>query len=256
MANDRILTPGGKRAKASVHHVAARQRVRVARKKDNKGAGFAGSGIAALGDGWIANARWNNYGNPPLTRVVAHWTVPPAPATSSGQTVFLFNGIQSGGANGGILQPVLQWGARDSGGGDYWTVACWYVAAGSDAHHSDFCRVEPGDSIIGVMTLSDQTPSGLSYRAEFDGIAGTRIDVADVDELTWCNVTLEAYDVTQCSDYPNAAKATFDQIDVLSGGATPAVAWNAQNNVMDCGQHVEVVVDGGQAAVVDLYFGG
>jgi hypothetical protein len=66
------------------------------------------------------------------------WTVPPAPATQSGQTIYLFNGMQDSVPM--ILQPVLQWGALQVGGGNSWTVASWYGAdiAGSAFYTPSF----------------------------------------------------------------------------------------------------------------------
>ena len=40
------------------------------------------------------------------------------------RTIFLFNGIQN---STSIYQPVLQWGPSAAGGGNFWTVASWYV---------------------------------------------------------------------------------------------------------------------------------
>ena len=59
-----------------------------------------------------------------MSRLTTEWTVPPAPATQNGQTIFLFPGIQNSTM---IYQPVLQWGPSAAGGGNYWAVASWYV---------------------------------------------------------------------------------------------------------------------------------
>ena len=88
--------------------------------------------------------------------VCSTWTVPPAPSTDSGQTIFLFNGIQNYGTNYGILQPVLQWGPSAAGGGSYWSIASWYVTSGGDAFHTTLIQVDEGDVLIGLMTFTGQ----------------------------------------------------------------------------------------------------
>ncbi|KAF8305911.1 hypothetical protein DL93DRAFT_2089123 [Clavulina sp. PMI_390] len=58
--------------------------------------------------GWTAYTSWyNTESNGPINNFVTSWTVPPAPQTNNGQTVFLFNSIEPAAFNA-ILQPVLQ----------------------------------------------------------------------------------------------------------------------------------------------------
>ncbi|MGB8382174.1 MAG: hypothetical protein WCG47_13210 [Dermatophilaceae bacterium] len=80
--------------------------------------------VPALGEGWITYASWTNDTGAPVSRFATTWTVPPAPRTDNGQTVFLFNGIQNSTM---IYQPVLQWGPSAAGGGSRWSVASWYA---------------------------------------------------------------------------------------------------------------------------------
>ncbi|KAF8319997.1 hypothetical protein DL93DRAFT_2153037 [Clavulina sp. PMI_390] len=77
--------------------------------------------------GWTAYTGWSNSdANSPINSFTTSWTVPPAPQTNNGQTIFLFNSIEPAQGNA-ILQPVLQWGGSAAGGGAYWAVASWYL---------------------------------------------------------------------------------------------------------------------------------
>src|SRR5207249_6834550 len=51
--------------------------------------------IGALGSGWISYASWRNNTGRPVSLFATSWVVPPTPSTQSGQTIFLFNGIQN-----------------------------------------------------------------------------------------------------------------------------------------------------------------
>ena len=87
---------------------------------------------AALGSGSIAYAFWSNKTGHPISSFRTTWAVPPVPKTRSGQTIFLFNGIQNSTM---IYQPVLAWAPSAAGDGDCWSGADWY-ADGRQGHAS------------------------------------------------------------------------------------------------------------------------
>ena len=261
MTDDLVLTPGGVRLRSQVHNVqagalldGAQGQLRMLHPAGGVLKAFGAhpqrpggqplmprnvvhpeDRIPAFGSGWITYASWTNNTGTPVSRFSTTWTVPPEPATRNGQTIFLFNGIQNSTM---IYQPVLQWGSSAAGGGNYWAVASWYVDGQSGpAFHSNLVRVNVGDVITGVMTLTGQSPMGFSYNCEFPGIANTGLPVANIQELTWLIQTLEAYGITTCSDYPATSKTAMSAIDIQTGANRPTVAWTVNNTVTDCGQH-------------------
>jgi hypothetical protein len=248
-----VLTPGGFRPKSLVHHIedgnllhadAGRfRKVNVASKKstDLSTAVTAPPEILpALGSGWIVYAYWNNGTGKPISSFRTTWVVPPAPTTPSSQTIFLFNGIQNYGNNFGILQPVLQWGSSAAGGGQYWSVASWYVTSGGSAFHTTLVKVNVGQQLVGIMTKTGKTSTGFNYQSEFQGISGTALPVQNIAELLWCNETLEAYGINACTDYPATGETTMTGISIAtdSGGVTPT--WTPVDRVTDCGQHAVI----------------
>jgi hypothetical protein len=182
--------------------------------------------------------------------------VPPEPSGNDNQLIYLFNGIQNYGANYGILQPVLQWGSSGGGlgGGQYWSVASWYVTSDGNAFHTPHVQVNAGDTIVGVMTLSSPSGTMFNYNCEFDGISGTSLPVQNIAELLWCNETLEAYSISDCTDYPATAYTPFRSIQIKTGKTTPIVTWTPVNMVTDCGQHAAVVSDSATDGEVDIYY--
>src|SRR5215831_4155454 len=120
----------------------------------------------ALPDGWQTYAFWDSGGTP-ITSFSTTWLVPQPPSTTSGQTIFLFNGIQNTGSNFGILQPVLQWGTSAAGGGNYWAVASWYVTSGGQAFHTTLVPVNAGSTLVGVMTQTAVSSGQYSYSSTF-----------------------------------------------------------------------------------------
>lgn len=191
--------------------------------------------VPAFGTGWITYASWSNTTGTPVSRFATSWVVPPAPSTQSGQTIFLFNGIQNSTM---IYQPVLQWGPSGAGGGSNWSVASWYADGQSgQSFYSSLVNVNTGDVLVGVMTLTGQSAQGFSYNCEFQGIANTSLAVQNIQELTWCIETLEAYGITKCSDYPNTDKTAMTAIDLRTGNTHPTVVWTVTDSVTDCGQH-------------------
>src|SRR5580704_4793013 len=263
-----VLTPGGYRHRSLVHTVEAGVAVEVQDDvirlrnietsdvlEEMSPVPTAPGAVPALGSGWITYCYWNNGTGTPLSTFKTMWQVPPPPSVQdSGEVVFLFNGIQNYGTNFGILQPVLQWGVSAAGGGPYWSVASWYVTSGGQAFHTNLVRVNPDDTLIGVMTLTGQSGSAFSYTSQFRGIAGTELPVQNIAQLMWCNETLEVYGLTACSNYPNTPLTEYTEINIRTGASTPAITWTPVNAVTDCGQHTVVVSNSASYGEVDIYY--
>jgi hypothetical protein len=210
--------------------------------------------VPALASGWITYAWWQNATGHPISSFVTTWVVPVAPRTQSGQLIYLFNAIQNSSM---IYQPVLQWGNNGAFGGNYWCVASWYADGQTgQATHSTPVQVNPGQILVGIMTLMGQTGAQFSYNCQFQGIPNSSLPISNVQELTWCAQTLEAYNLTQCSDYPNADLTAFGSINIQTGATTPAVVWTPQTDHADCGQHTIVVSNTNPGGEVDLYYTG
>src|SRR5215467_3316337 len=266
MASNLVLTPGGYRHPELVHRVEPGHAVHVSDGKTrlrNLATGapvdvpehkIQPGDVPGFGSGWIADAFWQNETGSPVTSFSTTWKVPPSPATNSGQTIFLFNGIDPADPSQAILQPVLQWGHSHAGGGAFWSVASWYVLGNGQAFFTTPVQVNPGDVLVGAMTLTGQGNGLFSYQSEFQGIPGTQLPVQNVAELVWCNETLEAYSIHACSDYPDTDLTVMQSIDLQTGNTTPAVHWTPQNRVTDCGQHCRVANDSGSGGEVDLYY--
>jgi len=96
----------------------------------------------SLSNGWIVYTDWTKPAGRFIKRFATTWIVPPPPLKKSGQKVYLFNGIQS--PDNMILQPVLQWGNSAVGGGDFWSVSCWYAGGGGGP--ANYSRLVPVNS--------------------------------------------------------------------------------------------------------------
>jgi hypothetical protein len=208
---------------------------------------------AALESGWITYTHFSNRGDTPITYFSTTWVVPPPPQTARRQTIFLFNGLQNDGTNHGILQPVLQWGVSAAGGGPYWSVASWYVTTRGQAFHTPLVRVEPGQTLVGVMTRLDGTRDRGTYTSEILGIPRSRLKVKNLRTLFWATESLEAYAVRRCSDYPTTSAIPFTAIE-LRTDRHPSLRWQIENRVRDCGQHAVVVRHSAEDGHVELRF--
>jgi hypothetical protein len=263
-----VLTPGGYRHQSLVHQVEAGVAVNVATDvirlmqntnvlQEIPASPTAPGTVPALGSGWITYFYWNNGTGTPVSSFKSMWQVPPPPSVQDpGEVVFLFNGIQNYGANFGILQPVLQWGVSAAGGGAYWSVASWYVTSGGQAFHTNLVRVNPDDTLIGVMTKTGQNGTAFSYTSQFQGIAGTELPVQNIAELMWCNETLEAYGINAAGNYPNTPLTEFTEINIRTGANVPAITWTPVDRVTDTGQHGVVDSNSASYGEVDIFYSG
>jgi len=212
----------------------------------------SGTKVPGLGTGWITYAFWNNGTGNPITSFKTGWRVPPNPRTSDGELIYLFNGIQNSTM---IYQPVLQFGSNGSFGGNYWCVASWYAdGQNGQAFHSQPTQVDIDQLLIGLMTLTGNAGGQFSYNCLFQGIANSALPIQNVQELTWCAQTLEAYSIQQASDYPAAGKCAMTDIEIVTGSVHPALIWTPESPVSDTGQHTIVVSNASPGGEVDLYF--
>ena len=293
MNEELVLTPGGYRPKSRVHLIESGHIARVTDDRiqtvDSSGKVLAElesikseshmkrvskvtektNAVPAPGTGWIVDAVWRR---PPGTKIcyfTTTWLVPPAPSTQSGQLIYLFNGMQSGpGVDPPwILQPVLQWGISGAGGGNFWGVASWF-ATQSPGHsfNSPLTAVNPGDALLGIMELfSFDGGANYQYMSSFqingNPVPDSVLTANPSFELTDSFQTLEAYNLTACTDYPNSDFTSMAGIvidvypgapsaDPQSQGSPAVLTWTAENRVTNCGQSTEVV----GADLVNLHY--
>jgi hypothetical protein len=194
----------------------------------------------ASGPGWVTYASLLGLSQkwPSSYSMKATWNVPCAPESRSGQLIYLFPAFQN---SSWIYQPVLQWGVSDAGGGDYWSVASWYVSGkeGHAYHSHPAVRVDVGDTLVGSIASASppDDPSNYMGTCRFDGMDDTLLIINNMSLFTWASVTLEAYKITGCSDYPDAEKIRFWNISVETEPATTGLNWFSVDQVTDCGQH-------------------
>jgi hypothetical protein len=202
-------------------------------------------------NGWQTAASWYNSGDT-VTSFSTTWKVPPAPSNYDGQTLFQFNSIEPASYDA-ILQPVLQYGVSADGGGEYWAVASWYVAA-SDGFASKLTKVKAGESLTGVIKLLSQKNALANYSCEFAGIAKSKATIKNISPLVWLAEVLEVYNVDICSDYPNTPFSEMSKIDVKIKHTIPSVTWAVSSGDPACGVTTTVVTQGGKNAALDIYY--
>jgi hypothetical protein len=206
-----------------------------------------------LGHGWMSFAHWTNEGSEPISSFRATWTVPPEPVTRSGQTIFLFLAMQD--SIPMTLLPALQWGASAAGGGDYWSVASWYIGGTTGAvFHGESVPVNVGDELTGFIRLANRQRAHCDYRCGFEGLAAADLPVFHVRELSRCGEIFAAYGVRKCTDFPDESAMGFRDIEIASGFRHPALQWKPVSAITDCGQHVVVLSDANPGGEVDVHF--
>lgn len=256
-----VSTPGGNRPVSKVHRIP--EGGRLAHVGNEIHVIDANNNVvlkANLGDSdsddpdnsaWKAYTYWTYDSSPPIQNFLTTWTVPPTPTTDNGQTIFLFNSIEPSGYPA-ILQPVLQWGNSGAGGGSYWSIATWYLIGSNKlAFATSLTEVSTGDSLEGAIRLTSYSDSSFDYKAGFDGISNSLLTITGVRELVYVTETLEAYSITQSSDYPSGS-TSFSNINVtLTDSTFPSLSWSS---VAADGLSVTVDVDGSQDGEITIQY--
>ncbi len=105
------------------------------------------------------------------------------------------------------LLPALQWGPSAAGGGEYWSVASWYVGGTTGAvFHGELVPVNVGDELTGFISLVGRQRAHCDYRCGFEGLSEADLPVFQVRELSRCGEVLAAYGIKQCTDYPDSER--------------------------------------------------
>ncbi|KAF7292751.1 hypothetical protein MIND_01173600 [Mycena indigotica] len=263
-----VLTPGGQQDSANVHIVPDRARItRVVSEihvfHENgtlfKTVPVTNAGppsnvtrrVAPAASGWITYAYWYKTTGDPIAWFETDFVVPPAPASCTGQTVFLFPGIEPASGTS-IVQPVLQYGPSSIGGGNFWVIACWYVV-GTQYFATKLSQVPVGLALRGLIDLEYvATPTDWSYWVGMyvaGGDIGMRID--SPEELVWATLTLEAYNIVGPQSYP-AGPTTFSDVLIRVGDwewDDPGSSWSVVNDATE-GITTNVVVNSMSDGVV------
>jgi hypothetical protein len=180
---------------------------------------------AKLPNGWAAYVYYPTKS--PVTVFNGVWPVPSPPVQTDSQTLFLFTGLQNEyktgqpGASLTIIQPVLQYGLSEAGGGPNYYIASWFVGAGN-AVYSPLKEVKTGSVIVGNMTGSGNTWSIVSYDTQSKQTSSINVNTGD-NEL-YAFVTLEVYGVSSCNDYPNGS-TTFSSLSLKTSGGQATPKW-------------------------------
>ena len=205
-------------------------------------------------NGWIAYADWTySASGYSIGEYDASWTLPSSPSSNNGQTIFLFNGLETSSSGSFIIQPVLQWGSSACGGGAYWAMSSWYVTSSGSYICSSLMQVSYS-SISGQMNgYSCQSSNGecdwVIQGTQFQNGNGYTTTLSysgnsQLDDLAlyWSSVTLEAYGIASCSDFPSGS-VTFSDLFFVSDVSPwqyPTPSWSTVVNYSDCSEAVTV----------------
>jgi len=176
-------------------------------------------------NGWY-DALWT-FGT--YTTYQAFWEVPPAPTSNTGQILFFFNSFESSAYND-ILQPVLQYNNGVAG----WTLASWYGDPSGQYYESSPVAVNPGDWIIGIISVSGSTWSINGY---VNGYLASTITVstatvgATQGNAEW---TLEVYNVQTCDGLPPTNGILASTIYLANGASEVYPSWSLDTYSTDC----------------------
>jgi hypothetical protein len=264
-----VLTPGGYRHPSLVHHLPEGHKVRrrkrelqiVHRRTQRIVARYSFAPeavpdpiIPGLGSGWATSVSWLNPTGTPISQFTTTWTVPPDPAAGdAGQVVYLFNGLQNPeGTN--LMQPVLQWGATQLGGGPYWTISNWYIDDSGHAVHSHFLQVPSGDVLTGVIARGPDSGGLCSYTVGFQEYPYLNVPAAGVDPSPLAVEVLESYHIGDCSEYPPTPSTSASSIFIAADGTAPVIGWTPHNSNTGCNEHCTVVGSTNPGGEVEILY--
>ena len=159
-----------------------------------------------------------------------------------------------------IVQPVLQWGHSEAGGGAYWSVFSTYVKGSPvDLQFVASTRpvqVKPGDIVTSAITLLKVPEKDdlhvFTYSSEFENIDGTRLLLQFPSELVRIGLALEGYGLTSCDALPG--KASFFGIHVEEDNGSVAVPQWTFAKMATCSLDIANVISNDNQDQIDITY--
>jgi hypothetical protein len=160
-------------------------------------------------------------------------------------------------ATTGILQPVLQYGPSAAGGGQYWSIASWYLYTDTSdvdhAYYTTLIEVSSGDPLTGIMNMIDADDTHDYWKCSFDSYSDSSLKIGTAQELIYATETLETYNSTGESDLPTGTTNMEDIYLKLKTGGYPTLTWEVYNDAADS-ISINVVKDGSNGGEVDIVY--
>ncbi|MDF2190186.1 hypothetical protein [Paraflavitalea sp. CAU 1676] len=202
---------------------------------------------------WQAVAHFDNNGIQPINFCSCHLTVPQPPDKNIGQTIILFIGLQSI-AEQRLLQPILQWGRSQMGGGRFWSIgSCVAKGAFGLEQSTDLQEVAPGTALKAIIALNDVSGNQFVYSCFFEDRPGTRIQTDPIPPLKNCCVTLEASLIETRQHYPPEPLITMKNIVVQRNNQMITPPWRLEG-FSEHGEKARLRRVQGQLDQIDLFF--
>jgi hypothetical protein len=183
--------------------------------------------VGALPSGWAVYEMYQTTQG--VSSYNGTWVTPGSPKAPQSQTLFTFTGLQNAFLARGepedsisIIQPVLQWGLSAAGGGQYWSIASWYVGNQGTVVYSTLKQISNGAQIVGTMLMNANNTWTITAAA---GATQTTINVSPGAAELYVFVTLEVYSVTKCGDYPTGS-IPYTNLAVDVGGSSTSPSWS------------------------------
>jgi len=231
---------------------------------------------------WVTYAYWTNpTKSTPITHLGTNFKVPGMPTnTTDGQLIFIYPALVDSTVSE-VLQPVLQWGAAYTyGGGNYWSIANWFISSSFVAVQQPFIQVTPGTTLSAAIDWKYLQPDGsYNYTSCFAGyndtlkvIEGDTINpgtknpptvIPFVRPLTIAVTSLEAYNparngqLNSVVDFPVDTSIKFTSISLQRSGInTTPISWTVRNNIIgtNFGQNTVIVNNTSPSGEIDIYF--
>ena len=179
------------------------------------------NGWAARADDVITAIEW----------LSATWAVPSNPSSNTGQTVYLFPGLEPATTGDTILQPVLAWNGLYAPAG--WAIYSWNCCRNGSQIHSTAVPVSAGETISGyVWGTNCNGLTGVCNTWQVRTSSTNNSSTLDTDSygesLDWVfGGALEVYGVSACNQYPASSSVSYQNLTAHQvGGATLTPAWS------------------------------
>ena len=177
-------------------------------------------------NGWVDDGNYES--DVAIGNITSYWVVPQAPSNPGNAINFFFNGLEQSNtdANATILQPVLDWGNFGEG----WHMTNWNCCLNGQEYYNGPFNVNTGDTIEGIVASScsqDPCTDNSATITSIDLTTGQSLayQTNAYNSLHWVfGGVLEAYNISQCTQFPASTSVDFYDISVTDIYGNPVAS--------------------------------
>ncbi|KAH9477351.1 hypothetical protein JR316_0009557 [Psilocybe cubensis] len=166
----------------------------------------------------------------------SRWVLPPLPQVNSGQLLMYFSGLAPPSIDA-LIQPTLQYGVSAAGGGNFWSVASWFITS-TQIFVTNVTQLPTGNQILDSFVVNEDqflgTPTTHAWFTGFSFFQASQLNIQTVENFNVAIVALEISNAITLGNLPTGP-TDVEQIFILDANSNSIfpIPWQFSEDTAD-----------------------